>query len=100
MVALAPKLFATPTHAGELRIDDEELANNLSLVAPGDPSPADDVVVRKALGGNNASLKKYLATVKEPYLIEAVCTMAKEMDLPTSKMKLIKEAFPNKFLDD
>lgn len=99
MVAIAPKLFATENRAGELRIDDEGLAKDLNLVAPGDPSPADAAVVKKALSGNLAQLKKYVATLEEPYLINVVCQTAKEMDLPVSKMKVLQEAFPMKFID-
>ena len=100
MVAIAPKLFATKEHAGELRLDDEDMAKDLNLVAPGEPSPVDDVVIKKALSGNMASLKKYVAGITEPYLIDTVCRMARAMDLPVSKMKVLQEAFPNKFIND
>lgn len=100
MVAIAPKLFATKEHAGELRMDDEETAKDLNLVAPGEPSPADDVVVRKALNGNMGSFRKYVAELKDQYLIDTVCQTAKAMDLPMSKMKVLQEAFPTKFIND
>ena len=100
MIALAPKLFAAEDRCGELRIDNEELAKDLNIAAPGDPSPADDAVVRKALGGTVAQLKKYVSEAEEPMLVDAICRMAEKMDLPQSKMRVIKEAFPHKFLDD
>lgn len=100
MVAIAPKLFATKTHAGELRMDDEETAKDLNLVAPGEPSPADDAVIKKALAGNMGSFRKYVAELNEPYLIDAVCQMARTMDLPMSKMKVLQDAFPTKFIND
>lgn len=99
MVAIAPKLFASEERAAELRLDNEEVAKDLNLVAPGDPTPADESVIRKALGGSLKSVEKYVETIKDPYLIEAVCETAKAMDLPQSKMKILKEAFPRKFID-
>ena len=46
------------------------------------------------------SVKKYIQTLTEPFIIDTVCRVAKAMDLPDSKMKALREAFPNKFLDD
>ena len=100
MVAIAPKLFATKERAGELRIDNEELAKDLNIAAPGDPSPADDAVVKKNLSGSANQIKKYVSEIEDPLLIDAICRMAKEMDLPLSKMRVVKEAFPQKFIDE
>ena len=99
MVAIAPRLFATDERPGELRIDNEELAKDLNIVAPGDPSPTDDIVIKKALSGTVNQLKKYVADVESPLLIDAICEMAKTMDLPQSKMRVIQDAFPHKFID-
>ena len=99
MVAIAPKLFASADRAAELRLDNEEVAKDLNLVAPGDPTPADESVIRKALGGSVKSVEKYVDGIEDPYLIEAICQTAKAMDLPASKMSVLKEAFPNKFID-
>ena len=100
MVAIAPRLFASENRAAELRLDNEDLAKDLNLVAPGDPTPADAMVIKKALGGTLNAVKKYVAGVEDPYLIEQIYQTAKEMDLPTSKMNVLKEAFPNKFIND
>lgn len=100
MVAIAPKLFASADHAGELRIDNEELAKDLNIAAPGDPTPADESIIRKGLGGSLNAMKKYLSNITDPYLIECVYQTAKKMDLPQSKMNVLKEAFPEKFIDD
>lgn len=100
VVAIAPKLFATNDRAGVLRLDNEDLAKDLNLVAPGDPTPADAMVIQKALNGTVNAVKKYVADITDPYHIEAVVQTAKSMDLPTSKMKVLKEAFPDKFIDD
>lgn len=99
MVAIAPKLFASAERAAELRLDNEEIAKDLNLVAPGDPTPADESVIRKALGGSVKAIEKYVDGIDDPYLIEAICQTAKEMDLPQSKMRVLKEAFPRKFID-
>ena len=98
MVAMAPALFATEYRAGELRLDNEELAKDLNLVAPGEPSPADDVVVKKALSGTANQIKKYVEGVEDPMTIDAIVRMAHQMDLSQSKMKIIQEAFPHKFI--
>lgn len=100
MVAIAPKLFASAEHAGELRIDNEELAKDLNIAAPGDPTPADESVIRKALSGTANAVKKYVANIEDPYLIECIYQTAMKMDLPQSKMNVLKEAFPNKFIND
>lgn len=100
MIAIAPKLFATKERAGELRIDNEEMAKDLNIVAPGDPAPNDAVVIKKALGGSANAIKKYIADMEDPLLIDAVCRTAMEMDLPQSKMRVLKEAFPGKFIED
>lgn len=100
MVAIAPKLFATTEHAGELRVDNEEFAKDLNIAAPGDQTPADEAVIRKALGGNLAQMRKYVGNIEDPYLIECVYQTAMKMDLPQSKMNILKEAFPQKFIND
>lgn len=100
MVAIAPKLFATKDHAAELRIDNDELAKDLNIAGPGDPTPADESVIRKALSGSAKNVEKYVSEITDPYLIEVVYQTAKKMDLPQSKMRILKEAFPEKFIDD
>lgn len=94
MIAIARELF----DGGELRVNDEELANNLDLLKPNDPAPSDDDVIRKALSGKAAEVKKYLSAQTSPFVIDCICEVAKQMDLPASKMKLVQEAFPNKFI--
>ena len=100
MVAIAPKLFARENRGAELRIDNEELAKDLNIVAPGDPTPASESVIRKALGGSVNSIKKYVADIEDAYTIDAIVTTARKMDLPVSKMNVLKEAFPSKFIND
>lgn len=100
MVAIAPKLFASAERAAELRIDNEELAKDMNIAAPGDPTPADESVIRKALGGNLTQLRKYVSNIEDPYLIEAIYQTALKMDLPQSKMNILREVFPQKFIND
>ena len=100
MVAIAPKLFATVDRAAELRIDDIELAKDLNIAAPGEATPGDEMVIRKVLGGTAKNIEKYVSEITDPYQIEQIYQTAIKMDLSQSKMKVLKEAFPEKFVNE
>lgn len=62
---------------------------------------ADDAEIRKRLGSTVAAMKKWLDTVKEPYMFDRIYEAAKEMNLPLNKLKLLQEKIPGKrFLDE
>ena len=100
MVAIAPKLFATADRAAELRIDDIELAKDLNIAAPGEATPGDEMVIKKALSGTAKSIEKYVSEITDPYQIEQIYQTAIKMDLSQSKMRVLKEAFPEKFVNE
>lgn len=41
-------------------------------------------------------VKAWLDGIREPYLLDAICDVATEMDLPASKLQLLKERMPNR----
>ena len=41
-------------------------------------------------------LKAWLDGVTEPYLLDAICDVATEMDLPASKLQLLRERMPER----
>lgn len=93
MVALARRMFEN----GKLVLGDEQLAADLAVAKPTDPNPNSEETVRKALSGTPKALKKYVESIKEESVIEVIYEVAHQMDLPTSKMNILKEAFPKKF---
>lgn len=95
MVAMARKSFEN----GKLVLGDKELAADLGLMTPDELNPNSEEAVRKALGGNVKALKKYVEGIQEESLIEVIWEVANQMDLPASKMAVLKEAFPQKFVD-
>lgn len=95
MVAMARKSFEN----GKLVLGDRELAADLGLTTPDELNPNSEEAVRKALGGNAKVLKKYVEGIQEESLIEVIWEVANQMDLPASKMAVLKEAFPQKFVD-
>ena len=96
-MAIAPKLFAAPC---QLVVEDEEL----NQVANVDPTVEGAVVTpeicEKYLKGTPAKLKAWLAENSQPHVLEQVYQMAKKMDLPVSKMKILKEAMPKRNFDE
>ena len=95
MAAMARRCFAN----GKLVLGDAELAADLGLTSPDEVNPNSEEAVRKALSGNVNALKKYVKSIQEESLIEVIWEVAGQMDLPSSKMTVLKEAFPQKFVD-
>lgn len=95
MVALARRMFEN----GKLELGDEQLAADLGLTKQDQLNPNSEEAVRKALSGTAKALKKYVDSIEEDSLIEVIYEVAHQMDLPSSKMAVLKEAFPQKFVD-
>ena len=95
MAALARRMFAN----GKLVLGDQQLAADLDLAKPDGLNPNSEEAVRKALAGTVKTLKKYVESIQENSLIEVIYEVAHQMDLPSSKMTILKEAFPQKFVD-
>ena len=95
LVSIAHEEFNT----GELRIGDKETAEDLNVLKPGDAAPISEDEIRKALNGRVSAIRDYLEGIDNDYVKQAIIHVAHEMDLPTSKMKLLKEFFPKQFSD-
>ena len=93
LASIAPSLFE-----GEkvLRLEDRELALQLGFIdTPAQPTLDADEIRRK-LGQRVPQLKAWLNTVQEAYLLDAICDVAAEMDLPASKLQLLQERMPHR----
>ena len=95
MVALARRMFEN----GKLELGDKQLAADLGLTKQDQLNPNSEEAVRKALSGTAKALKKYVDSIEENSLIEVIYEVAHQMDLPASKMAVLKDAFPQKFVD-
>lgn len=86
------KLFGT----GKLRMDKvtEEKADEIGIVKSEENFhiPLDEI--EKKLLGNLANMKKWLATIEDRSYLFEIYTIAKALDLSTSKMKALKELLP------
>lgn len=92
-MALAPKLFREPSM---LVVEDDELSLNMGIEDYNKAAMTDDEVV-KALKGTVPKLKAFLAEHKgEKHVMQTVWDLAKDMDLPASKIKALGEAFPDR----
>ena len=41
-------------------------------------------------------MKAWLDGVREPYLLDAICDVAAEMDLPASQLQVLQERMPDR----
>ena len=76
-----------------LSIEDDEVIADLGVEKDEVFVPTDDDIEKKLKSSNNASLKKYLEGITELHLRKRICQIAKGLDLPASKIKLIEDEF-------
>lgn len=96
MIARVPSLF----QEGKLRVDNEELAQDMGIIAPGDVSPWSEDAVRKILSGKVAAISEWAKNITDNSIAEVVYDVAMQMDLSASKMRVLKEVWPEKFAED
>ena len=86
------KLFGT----GKLRMDKvtEEKADEIGIVKSEENFHISIDEIEKKLLGNIANMKKWLATIEDKSYLFEIYTIAKALDLSTSKMKALKELLP------
>ena len=89
-MAIAPKLFAVPAR---LVVEDEDL-NEVMGIDHTAQEVIDETVAEKYLKGSVAKLRTWLEENNEPHILEIVYQTAEKMDLPASKVKIIKEFIP------
>ena len=93
LASIAPALFDGEK---QLRLEDRALAAQLGFVDDAQAETLDADVIRKKLNQRAPQLRAWLDGVTEPYLLDAICGVAAEMDLPASKLQLLQERMPGR----
>ena len=93
LASIAPTLFEGEK---QLRLDDRNLAVDLGFIESVDQPVLDDEEIRKNLGQRVSSVKAWLDSIHEAYLLDAICDVAAQMDLPVSKLQLLQERMPSR----
>lgn len=99
-LAAETKLFSS----GILRVDENhrEIEPDIGVIAEDNPNFMTDDDMHKILEKKGAvgtkELKALLEEAKTPFLKQRIFDMAKDLDLPASKMKIIEEAIPELFM--
>lgn len=96
-MAIAPRLFAAPC---QLVVEDEELNQIANIDPTVEGTVVTDEICEKYLKGSPAKLKTWLADNQQPHVMEQVYRLAVKMDLPASKMKVIKEIMPRRVMSE
>ena len=89
-MAIAPKLFAVPAR---LVVEDEDL-NEVMGIDHTVQEVIDETVAEKYLKGSATKLRTWLEENNQPHVLEIVYQAAEKLDLPASKVKIIKEFVP------
>ena len=93
LASVAPSLFDGEK---QLRLEDRALAAQLGFVDDAQAETLDAEAIRKRLSQRVPQVRVWLEGVTEPYLLDAICDVAAEMDLPASKLQLLKERMPER----
>lgn len=98
IMSIAPSLFAVPC---QLRVDDEELNELAGIDLSVENLTTDEAVIEKKLKGPVKAMEKWIEPITQKHMLEAIYQVAKKLDLPVSKMKILKEKMPEHyFLED
>ena len=93
LASIAPSLFQDEK---VLRLSDRELAVQLGFINGTEQPTMDVEEIRKRLGQRVPQVKAWLDGIQEDYLIDAICDVAADMDLPASKLQLLQERMPHR----
>lgn len=77
---------------GILSIDDQELLEKMGYIER-NPNTITDEEVKKIFSLSVAKMKEALDNITAQHAIDKIVAMAKDSDLPQSKLKLIKDQF-------
>ena len=83
LASIAPSLFDGEK---QLQLEDRALAAQLGFVGDAQAETLDAEAIRKRLSQRVPQVKAWLESITEPYLLDAICDVAVEMDLPASKL--------------
>lgn len=85
--SIAPMLFEGER---QLRLSDRKLAVELGFIEDMAQPVFDESFIREQLGQRPNQLMKWLDEVREAHLLDMIYDVAMGMDLPASKLKLLK----------
>lgn len=95
-MAIAPKLFASPVR---LVVEDQDL-NDIMGVVPTEEIACDIETIEKMLKCSASKIEAWMNDNNYPHILETVFEVAKTMDLPASKIKVLQKFMPNRDLDE
>ena len=93
VASIAPRLFIGER---QLRLDDRKLAVELGFVKSEDTPVFGESEIRKQLAQRPQSIKAWLESIQEPFLLDEVFRVAQQMDLPATKLQIVQEIFPDR----
>lgn len=88
----------SPFASGKLVVGDEKGAKvmeDLGIDKNESNYLEDDAAIEKKLKGTNASVKKWLEGITDAAILSNIVEIAKGLDLPNSKLKMLEEKYPN-----
>ena len=83
---------------GVLRLDKEnnDLLRVVGIDVDTNPHYADEEMIRKHLSGSAKALTEWLGQITEDYVLDKVFNVAKEMNLPANKIKVLSAKMPDR----
>lgn len=97
LYSIAPSLFNRPS---QLLVQEEETISELGIADSVAEATVNKEQMRKILTGKVALLKEWLDEERAPFELEIMAEVAKEIDLPASKMALLNKKLPGRFSID
>lgn len=95
-MAIAPSLFSSPA---QLVVEDQDL-NDIMGIVPVEETSCDVETIEKMLKSSAAKIESWIEEHNYPHVLEAVFKIAKDMDLPASKIKVLQKYMPNRDLTE
>lgn len=83
---------------GYLRVEaaeEDAVLEQIGVVKEDNPNFMDDAEIKKKLAMSAAKITAWLADIEDKLFLNRVYEIAKEMDIATSKMKIISAKVPN-----
>ena len=93
LASVAPALFEDENL---LQIGDRTVAVDLGFIDSLEKPILDADEIRRCLGQRVSQVKAWLEGIEEEYLLDTIRDVAAEMDLPASKLQLLKERMPER----
>lgn len=83
---------------GVLRLDEDnnDLLMDIGINVAKEANYCDEEDIRKKLSGTAKALGEWLDNIHEDYILDKIFDVAKEMNLPASKIKVLSAKMPNR----